>query len=134
LPIGSGLTGATANQAINGLAAGLGNGFTGTAGTITNGHLACYTATSTIGNCTGTPANNILGVFNSSATWIASGETSVILDATVNVTFGDILCSSSSAGLVHDNGATSCATGEGVGVVKTTASSVTTATAFIRLY
>jgi hypothetical protein len=134
LPIGSGLTGATANQAVNGLGTGLGTGFTDTAGTITAGHLACYTSSSVIGNCTGTPSNNFVGVFNSSTTWIASGETTVTLDATINVTFGDNLCASSSAGLAHDNGATACATGEGVGVVKATASSVSSATAFVRMY
>jgi len=108
--------------------------FTDTAGTITSGHLACYTASNTIGNCVGTPSNNILGIFNSSSTWVATGETSVVIDATQNVTFGDILCASSTAGLAHDNGSVSCTTGEGVGVVKTTASSVSTVTAFVRLY
>lgn len=109
------------------------NGFTPTSsGTITSGHLACYTASNTVGNCTGLPSNNVIGVFNSSSTWVDSGEVSVALDATVNVTFGDILCvSAGTAGTAHDNGTTSCTTGEWVGIVKTTASSVSSATAFI---
>jgi len=124
----------TANQAVNGSGSQAeATGFTDTAGTITAGKLACYTASNTIGNCPGTPANNIIGVFNSSTTWIASGETSVTLDATVNVTFGDILCASTSAGVSHDNGTVACATGEWVGIVKTTASSVSSATAMIVL-
>lgn len=125
----------TSNQALNG---GGGQaivaGFTDTAGTVTSGHLACYTASNTIGNCTGTPSNNVIGVFNSSTTWIASGEVSVTLDATVSVTFGDNVCVSSSAGLSHDNGVTACPTGQGIGVVKTTAASVTSATIFEKLY
>jgi hypothetical protein len=125
----------TANQAVNGNGSqATVTGFSDTAGTITSGHLACYTASNTTGNCTGTPSNNFIGVFNSSTTWIASGEVSVTLDGTVNVTFGDNLCASSSAGLAHDNGAVACATGEGVGVVKTTASGVSSATAFVRMY
>ena len=125
----------TANQAVNGNGSqATVTGFADTAGTITSGHLACYTASNTIGNCTGIPSNNFIGVFNSSTTWIASGEVSVTLDGTVNVTFGDNLCASSSAGVAHDNGAVACATGEGVAVVKTTASSVSSATAFVRMY
>ena len=124
----------TANQAVNGSGSqGQATGFTDTAGTITSGHLACYTSSNTIGNCTGTPSNNFLGVFNSSTTWISSGEVSVTLDGSVNVTAGDILCASSTAGESHDNGSTSCATGEWVGIVKTTASSVSSATAFIKM-
>jgi hypothetical protein len=124
----------TSNQAVNGNGSQTTvTGFSDTAGTITSGHLACYTATNQIGNCTGTPSNNIIGVFNSSTTWIASGETSVTLDATVNVTFGDILCASSSAGVAHDNAGVSCTSGEWVGIVKTTASSVSAATAFVAL-
>jgi hypothetical protein len=125
----------TSNQAVNGSGTqSEATGFTDTAGTITSGHLACYTASNTIGNCTGTPSNNIIGVFNSSTTWIASGETTVTLDATVSVTFGDILCASSTvAGDSHDNGSTPCTNGEWVGIVKTTAASVSSATAFIAL-
>lgn len=108
--------------------------YTGTGGTVTAGKLACYTASNQIGNCTGTPSNNILGVFTSTTTWVANGETSVTLDATVNVTFGDILCASAtSAGTAHDNGSVACTTGEWVGIVKTTASSVSSATTFVAL-
>lgn len=125
----------TSNQAVNGSGSqGSATGFTDSTGTVTSGHLACYTASNTIGNCTGTPSNNILGVFTSSSTWIASGEQSVVLDATVNVTVGDILCvSATSAGTAHDNGSGACTTGEWVGIVKTTASSVSSATAFVAL-
>ncbi len=110
-------------------------GFTPTnSGTITSGKLACYTASNTVGNCTGTPPSNVIGVFNTSSTWIASGEVSVALDGTVSVTFGDNVCNSSTAGEAHDNGSTACATGQGLGVVKTTAASVTAATIFLKLY
>jgi hypothetical protein len=139
MPSGSGNVNAGAalanNQPVNGQgSANAGTGFTPTtAGTITAGKLACYTASNTVGNCTGTPSVNIIGVFNSSTTWIASGEASITLDGTVNVTAGDLLCASSTAGVSHDNGLVACATGEWVGVVKTTASSVSSATAFIAL-
>jgi hypothetical protein len=123
------------NQPVNGLgSADIGTGYVPTTnGTITAGKLACYTASNTVGNCTGTPPANILGVFNSSTTWIASGEASIALDGTVSVTAGDILCASTTAGESHDNGSTACAPGEMVGVVKTAASSVTSATGFITL-
>lgn len=122
----------TANQAINGTSTGSGTGFTGTAGTITSGHLACYTSSNTIGNCPGLAG--VIGVFNSGTTWISSGEATVTLDATVNVTVGDHLCASpTSFGTAHNNGANDCTQGLSVGIVKTTASSVSSATAFLAL-
>jgi hypothetical protein len=109
-------------------------GFTDTLGTITPGYLAAYTASGTIGNCSSSPCNPILGVFNSSTTWITSGETAVILDGSVNVTYNDILCASSTVpGTAHDNGLVACTVGEWVGIVKTSATSTSSATAFIVL-
>lgn len=128
---------ATANLTSNIPAIGAGSktlsaGYTFTPGSVTSGHLACYTSSGTVGNCTGLAG--IIGVFTSSTTFTAGGETSVTLDATVNVTFGDNLCvSSTSFGTAHDNGATACTTGLGIGIVKTTASSVSSATAFVAL-
>jgi fibronectin-binding autotransporter adhesin len=123
----------TSNQAVNGSGSqGEATGFTDTAGTITSGRIACYTASNTVGNCTA--LGSTLGVFNSSTTWIASGETSITLDATVSVTFGDNICQSptvQSEG--HDNGTTACTTGLGIGIVKTTAASVSSATIFVAL-
>jgi hypothetical protein len=107
---------------------------TGSNGTITSGKLACLTSSNTMGNCTGTAPNNFIGVFNSSTTYVASGIVSVSIDATQNVTFGDILCASAtSAGFAHDNGSNACTNGEWVGVVTTTASSVSSVTASLRL-
>lgn len=108
--------------------------FKASTGTGTVGHLACYTSSGTVGNCAGTPSNNFIGVFTTGSAWTASGETAVVLDGTVSVTFGDILCASTtSAGTAHDNGATSCANGQWVGIVKATAASVTSATAFVNM-
>lgn len=107
-------------------------GYTFTPGSVTSGKLACYTSSGTVGNCTGLAG--VIGVFTSTTTFTAGGETSVTLDATQNVTFGDNLCASSSSfGTAHDNGATACTTGLGIGIVKTTAASVSSATAFIAL-
>jgi hypothetical protein len=112
-------------------------GFTDTAGTITTGDLATYTGSATIGNCTSLPCNPIIGVFTSSnpASWIASGETIVNLDATVNVIFNDILCASATMqGTAHDNGSIACTTGEWVGIAKTTSTgSVSSTPAFVVL-
>jgi|SRR5580698_11033895 hypothetical protein len=112
-------------------------GFTDTAGTITAGALATYTASGTVGNCTSLPCNPIIGVFTPSTppTWIASGETTVNLDATVNVTFNDILCASATVqGAAHDNGSIACTTGEWVGIAKTTSTgSVSSTPAFVVL-
>ena len=125
------------NQAVNGSGSqGQATGFTNTAGTVTSGDLAAYTASGQVGNCTSLPCNPIIGVFNSSTppTWIASGETAVNLDATVNVAYNDILCASATvAGTAHDNGSIACTTGEWVGIVKTTAPGVTFAIAFVAL-
>lgn len=111
---------------ITGLALGSGTG--------TAGHLVCATSSNTQGNCAGLPSNNVLGVFNTTTTYIPNGIVSVALDATVNVTVGDILCgSSTSAGTAHDNGSTVCTNGNWVGIVTTTASSVSSATASLRL-
>jgi hypothetical protein len=125
----------TANQPIigNGTSA-LTQGFALGSGTGTAGHLACATGSNTQGNCTATPPGNVLGVFNASGTFLSVGIVSVVIDSTQNVTAGDILCNSSStAGEAHDNGSTSCATGQWVGIVTTTASSVSTVTASLRL-
>jgi hypothetical protein len=103
-------------------------------GTGTLGHLACATSTNTMGNCTGIPSNNFMGVFLTGGTaYATTGIVSVVIDATQNVTFGDILCASSTAGLAHDNLTVSCASGESVGVVTTTASSVSTVTASLKM-
>lgn len=106
-----------------------------TLGTITASHLACFTASNTIGNCTGTPSGNVIGVFAGTAGYfIQTGKATVALDATVSVTFGDNLCASAiSANTAHDNGATVCPLGTKIGVVETTASSVSTATAVLNL-
>lgn len=110
-------------------------GLTFTNGTITSGKLACFTASNTIGNCTALPPNNFVGVFgNASGVVVSSGTVVVNLDGTVSVTRGDILCASAgTAGTAHDNGSVACANGEWVGVVTTTAASVTSATAYLRL-
>lgn len=111
-----------------------GSGLSLGSGTGTTGHLACVTASNTQGNCTGLPANNVLGVFISTTAYSATGLVSVTLDTTQNVTFGDILCvSSTSAGTAHDNGTFACTLGEWVGIVTTTASSVSSATTSVRL-
>jgi hypothetical protein len=103
-------------------------------GSGTAGQLACATVTNTMGNCTGTPSNNYLGVFlPGGTTYATAGIISVVIDATQNVTFGDILCASSIAGKAHDNGTVSCAAGEGIGVVTTSATSVSTVTASLRI-
>lgn len=107
---------------------------TGSTGTITSAKLACITASNTMGNCTALPPNNVLGVFNSSTTYVPSGIVSVALDATVSVVAGDILCASSTgAAQAHDNGSTACTNGEWVGIVTTTAASVSSATTSLRL-
>lgn len=107
---------------------------TGSLGTVTSGKLACITASNTVGNCTALSPNNFIGVFNSSTTYIPTGIASVSLDATVNVTAGDILCASTTgAGQAHDNSSTPCTNGEWVGIVTTTASSVSSATTSLRL-
>jgi hypothetical protein len=106
-----------------------------TQGTITIGKLACMTASNTIGNCTGTPSNNFIGVFTTTDGFYSQmGSVPVTLDGSTSVTYGDILCASStSAGTAHDNGSTACTVGQWVGVVQTTAGSVTTAQALLRL-
>jgi hypothetical protein len=102
-------------------------------GTGTAGHLACATASNTQGNCTG--VGSMLGVFISTTAYTAEGIVSVVLDATENVTFQDNICASSSSfGTGHDNGATACLPGQAVGVVTTTASSVSSATVSLRPY
>jgi hypothetical protein len=104
------------------------------AGTGTSGALACATASNTQGNCTALPPTNVLGVFNATGTYTTAGIVSVLIDATQNVTFGDNICASSTgAHLAHDNGSVACATGQAIGVVTTTASSVSTVTASLRL-
>jgi hypothetical protein len=76
----------------------------------------------------------VIGVFVSSTAYTNAGIVSVALDATVNVTFGDILCgSATSANTAHDNGSTVCTNGNWIGIVTTTASSVSSATASLRL-
>jgi hypothetical protein len=106
-----------------------------TTATIMPGDLATYTGSGTLGNCSNLPCNPIIGVFNSSTTWIDSGETVVNLDGpSVNVNYNDILCASATGpGEAHDNGSVACTTGEWVGVVKASASGVSSATAFITL-
>jgi hypothetical protein len=105
-----------------------------TAGTVTSGNLACFTASNTVGNCTSFPPNNFLGVFYNGTGGVQSqGLVTVNLDATVNVTFGDIVCASSASAKGHDNGSTACANGEWVGIVETTATSVSAATVFLKL-
>ena len=117
------------NQAVNGLGTtNEGTGFTDTAGTITAGDVAAYTSSGTIGNCATTPCVNALGIFNSSTTWLASGEATVNLDGTYTVTAGEVVCNSSSGATGHPNGSADCASGQRIGYVKTAASSVTTAT------
>jgi hypothetical protein len=75
-----------------------------------------------------------LGVFNATTTYLTAGILSVTLDGTVNVTYGDNLCASSTgAAEAHDNGSSPCANGQWVGIVTTTASSVSSATASLRL-
>lgn len=107
-------------------------GYVASPGTVTSGHLACYTSSGVVGNCTS--LSGVLGVFLGGTTWTSSGEATVTLETTTTVTFGDNLCvSSTSFGTVHDNGTIACTTGLGVGIVKTTAVSVTSATAFIAL-
>jgi hypothetical protein len=107
---------------------------TGALGTITAGHLACVVASNTMGNCTSLPPNNVLGVFNGTATYVTNLITSVVLDSTQNVTYGDILCGSATvAGTAHDNGQTPCTNGNWVGIVTVTASSTANATASLRL-
>lgn len=104
-------------------------------GTGTAGYLACATGSNAMGNCTGTPPNNILGVFlTGGAAYVGTGQiASVVIDTAQNVTAGDVLCASSIAGKSHDNGSIACANGEWVGIVTTTASSVSTVTASLRL-
>jgi hypothetical protein len=103
-------------------------------GSGTAGQLACATSSNTQGNCTTTPPNNFIGIFLSGGvTYATTGIVSVVIDATQNVTFGDILCASTTAGKAHDNLTIACANGEWVGVVTTTASSVSTVTASLRL-
>jgi hypothetical protein len=107
-----------------------------TLGTVTANDLACFTASNTVGNCTGLPSNNVLGVFadTSGNITMTGNVATVALDATGNVAFGDILCgSSTSASVAHDNGTVVCTPGNWVGIVQTTASSVSSATAFLRL-
>jgi hypothetical protein len=106
-----------------------------TQGTITIGKLACMTASNTIGNCTGTPSNNFVGVFTTTDGFYSQlGSVPVTLDTSTSVAYGDILCASStSAGTAHDNGSTACTVGQWVGIIQTTASSVTTAQALLRL-
>ena len=103
-------------------------------GTTTQYDLACVTASGTIANCTTFPANNFLGVFATSTGGIQqTGFGTVNLDAKVNVTYGDILCASSSTATAHDNGSTPCANGEWIGIATITASSVTSTKLFMRL-
>jgi hypothetical protein len=103
-------------------------------GTGTVGKLACATASNTQGNCTALPPNNFLGVFTAAGFYVSQGIISVTLDATVNVTYGDILCASSTGTAEgHDNGSVACANGEWIGIVTTTASSVSSATVALRL-
>lgn len=100
----------------------------------TAGFLACVTASNTMGNCTGTPPVTFLGVFlPGGVTYANSGIATVTIDATQNVTFGDILCASSIASKAHDNGSVACANGQWVGQVTTTATSVSSVTANLRL-
>lgn len=104
-------------------------------GSGTANQLACVIATNTMGNCTTLPPNNFLGVFLAGGTtYTTQGVQSVVIDATQNVTFGDILCASpTAAAKAHDNGSTPCTNGEWVGIVTTTASSISTVTASLRL-
>lgn len=116
----------------SGAASSVQNAFT--AGTVTSGNLACYTSSNTIGNCTTFPPNNFAGIFyNGTGGVQTQGVATVNLDATVSVTDGDVLCASGLSDTAHDNGSIPCTNGEWVGFVETTASSVTSATAILRL-
>jgi hypothetical protein len=118
--------GGAGNAPTGGLALGSGTG--------TAGKLACVTSSNTQGNCTALPPNNVLGVFNASGTYITSGIVSVTLDATVNVTYGDIICASATgAAEGHDNLTTVCTPGNWIGIATTTAASSSTATVSLRL-
>lgn len=125
---------ATANQAVNGTGSSAQAGFAPGTTSGTSGHAACPTSTSTIGNCTALPPVNPIGAFNASGTFINSGLLTITIDATQNVTVGDVICySSSTAGLFHDNGSMSCPLGLGAGIVFTTASSTSTPSVFLAL-
>ena len=108
-------------------------GFALGSGTGTANKLACVTSSNTQANCTALPPNNVLGVFNTTSTYITTGIVSVTIDATQNVTFGDIICNSSvTAAEGHDNGVNACSPGQMIGIVTTTASSVSAATTSLR--
>jgi hypothetical protein len=125
----------TAAKMIVGAGATLGYNNSFTLGTVTANNLACFTASNTVGNCTGLPSNNAAGVFvDTSGNIQSAGVVTVTLDATVNVAFGDILCASPiSAGTAHDNANLACTPGEWVGIVQTTAASTALATAYLKL-
>lgn len=102
-------------------------------GTSTSGNLATFTSSATVGNCAVFPCAP-LGVFtNNTGGYQSTGFGTVNLDATQNVTYGDNLCSSSAGATAHDNGSTPCATGLWVGVVTTTASSVSSASVYLEI-
>lgn len=112
------------------------SGFLATAGSGTTSDLACYTASGTIGNCSGPTFGYVVGVFTSSSTWTSIGEAVVNLDTSQIVTFNDYLCQSIfTPAAAHDNGSVPCGNGTPfVGLVKnTTGSTGSTATAFIEL-
>ena len=101
-------------------------------GTVTSGNLACYVSTQKIGNCTSFPASNFIGVFvNSAGGYATSGWHPVNLDATVTVTVGDYICSSTSADQGHDNGSSGCPLGQLVGLVYQTQTSVSVANVWL---
>lgn len=109
------------------------SGYADTIGTSTIGHIASYTASNVIGNCTTLPCSNPVGIFISAGVWTNSGETTATLDTTQTVAFGDYVCVSATiASDVHDNGSTPC-TGIQMGFVKTSGTSVTTATIFVQM-
>lgn len=108
------------------------------AGTVTDGHLACFTASLTVANCTAGPtqaAGNAIGVFDAgtgTGTVVQYGIHTVTLDNTQNVTAGDIICQSqTSNGTGHDNGIFPCTAGSTVGMVQQTATSVSSASTLL---
>lgn len=111
-------------------------------GTGTPGYLATYTSSGTVQNCANLPCSPIIGVFAAPPSppppttlplWVTSGVAMVQLDATVNVSYNDILCASATmAGTAHDNGSIACTTGLWVGIA-TSAGPTSTPTALIVL-
>lgn len=103
--------------------------------TVTAGDIVCMTATAQVGNCTGTSPTNFIGVFaNSNGGVQQGGPVNVNLDGTPTVVFGDIICASTvTPGKGHDNGGSACSLGQQVGIVTTSASTVSTANVFLKM-